>query len=143
MSQYKFRSYKIKPKCNKSTYQKECWENKLKNGRDICLHVTTLFRWGTFEIRLTKQQKKDILKKQDIILNDYEYTVETMYDGCDIYVEIQNQDTYSPEEIKEINNLIYYTNNHDSFEEDMLESNRWYLDDTIYGFTRGCTVENK
>ena len=27
--------------------------------------------------------------------------------------------------------------------EDILESNRWYLDDTIYGFTRGCTIENK
>ena len=152
MSETQTKTYKISANYKKSTYQEEHWVNKLKNGRYVTLFVTTFFRWGTFEITLTDQEKKEILEKQDIILNKYHCSMEELWDGCDRYVEIQEEDTYSPEEIKEIYRLIYcedleksdyeYDSDNDNFQEDILDENGWDLDDTIYGFTTGCELED-
>lgn len=153
MSESQTKTYKISANYKKSTYQEEHWVNKLKNGKFVTLYVTTFFRWGTFEISLTDQGKKEILEKDDIILNNYHCCMEEMWDGCDRYIELQEKDTYSPEEIKEINRLIYceddknsdsdyeYDSENDDFQEDILDANGWDLDDTIYGFTTGCELE--
>ena len=55
--------YKITPEYKKAIYQEEHWINTLKNGKRVILHATTFFRWGTFEINLTEQEKKKYLKK--------------------------------------------------------------------------------
>lgn len=151
MSEPQSKIYKISADYKKSTYQEEHWVNKLKNGRYVTLYVTTFFRWGTFEITLTDQEKKEILKKKDIILNNYVCAMEEMWDGCDRFVEIQEKDTYSAEEMKEIYCLMYcedinnsdyeYDSDNDEFQEDILDTNGWDLDDTIYGFTTGCILE--
>ena len=151
MSETQPKTYKISANYKKSTYQEEHWVNKLKNGRYVTIYVTTFFRWGTFEITLTDQEKKEILKKEEIILNNYVCAMEEMWDGCDRYIEIQEKDTYSSEEIKEIHRLMYcediknsdyeYDSDNDEFQEDILDTNGWDLDDTIYGFTTGCILE--
>lgn len=151
MSETQPKTYKISANYKKSTYQEEHWVNKLKNGRYVTIYVTTFFRWGTFEITLTDQEKKEILKKEEIILNNYVCAMEEMWDGCDRYIEIQEKDTYSSEEIKEIHRLMYcediknsdyeYDSDNDEFQEDILDANGWDLDDTIYGFTCGCILE--
>lgn len=147
--------YKITPEYKKAIYQEEHWVNQLKNGKRVILHATTFFRWGTFEINLTEQEMKEILEKDHIILNDYESSLEEMWDGCDFYVEIHNEKSYSPEEIKEIKSLIYCpdfdnstdyeydTDNGEDFEEEVLESNGWDLDDTIYGISTTCKLEKQ
>ena len=152
MSETETKTYKITANYKKSTYQEEHWVNKLKNGRYVTLYVTTFFRWGTFEVSLTDQQKKEILEKEDIILNDYHCSMEEMWDGCERYIELQEEDSYSPEEIKQIHRLMYcedlddsgyeYDSDNDEFQEDILDANGWDLDDTIYGFTTGCELEN-
>ncbi len=152
MSENETKTYKITANYKKSTYQEEHWVNKLKNGRYVTLHVTTFFRWGTFEVSLTDQEKKEILEKEDIKLNDYHCSMEEMWDGCDRYIELQEEDTYSSDEIKEIHRLMYcedledssyeYDSDNDEFQEDILDANGWDLDDTIYGFTTGCQLEN-
>ena len=73
-----------------------------------------------------------------------------MVDGCDLDINIYEENTYSDEEIQEINRLIYcddlsnldydYDSDQDIFQEDILEANGWYLEDTIYGFTAGCKI---
>ena len=151
MSEEETKTYKITADYKKSTYQEEHWVNKLKNGRYVTIYVTTFFRWGTFEITLNDQEKKEILKKEEIILNNYVCAMEEMWDGCDRYVEIQEKDTYSSEEMKEIHRLMYcediensdyeYDSDNDEFQEDILDANGWDLDDTIYGFTCGCILE--
>ena len=155
MSDEERKTYKITADYKKSTYQEEHWTNQLKNGKYVMLHVTTLFRWGTFEITLTDEEKEDILKKESIILNDYDSSLEEMWGGCDLCVEIQNENTYSVEEIQEIHCLIYSedlpnsteceydSENGEEFQEDIMESNGWDLDDTIYIIASSCILEEQ
>jgi hypothetical protein len=143
--------YEITADCKKSTYQTEHWTNTLLNGKLVTLLVTTTFYWGTFEIELTNEEKQEILQKESIILNDYSVSVQELDSGCDIEHEIKNKNKYTDDEIDEINKMFlwhneYYENSYDNsedypFEYDILELNKWELDDTIYGFSTGCELE--
>ena len=152
MSRIEHKTYRITASYKKATYQTEQWTNVLENGKTVTLHVTTLFRSGNFEIRLTDGEKRDILETSDIItLNDYDHSLERVWDGCDLCVEIIDKDSYGAMEIKEIHGLIYtedFLNSTDNeyssdneYSEDILESNGWQLIDTIYKIAKGCSLE--
>jgi hypothetical protein len=164
--------YIIEPNYKKSTYQTEEWVNKLKNGKPVIIHVTSFYRWGTFEISLTEEEKNEILKKESIEFDDYEeFEMHEMWDGCDLYVEIQNEENFTNQEIKEIKCLIYcnqedkeckYQNNSESesesksqeeseseneceynnvYDECVMCDNGWEEWDTSYGFSTGCVLK--
>lgn len=143
--------YNITANHKKSTYQIEHWTNVLSNGKHVTLLVYTYFYWGTFEIELTDKEKEEILKKEDIVLNDYSVSCPELDSGCDCYEEIENEDSYTKEELDELNKLIYWhKDSYDEeynadieydFEQDILELNDWDMDDTIYGFDTGCELE--
>jgi len=141
MSEELTKSYKISADYKKSTYQGEYWTNQLKNGKNVELLVTTYFRWGTFTINLTDIQKEEILKRESIILNEYDCDFQEMWDGDSQYIEIENESQYSEEELAEINDKIYEDED-ESYDEEYLENNGWCLDDTIYGFSTGCVLES-
>jgi hypothetical protein len=149
------RLYRISAEYKKATYETEQWINFLKNGKRVRFEITTYFRWGNFEIELTDKEKEELLKKDHIILNDYCCSCEEMWDGCDRYEEIDNKDSYSAEELKEIYKLIYYDDEDDdeddyeydsdeenNIDEDLLEKNGWSMDDTIYGLSCKCVLED-
>jgi hypothetical protein len=114
--------------------------------------VYTYFYWGTFEIELTDKEKEEILKQESIILNDYSgVSCEELNSGCDQYEEIKNEESYTEEELLEINQLIYrpvededYDSDEDDeeyeYDEDVLRMNGWEMDNTIYGFDTGCEL---
>jgi hypothetical protein len=141
--------YKISPQHKKSVYQMERWANQLSNGKSVVLEITTYFRYGDFEIELTEKEKNDILEKEWIVLNDYNATCYEMWDGCEMYQEIPNEDKMSKEEKREMHNLMYKDNEDpdlyddkcdDYVNEDILEANGWSIDDTIYGISCKCEV---
>ena len=74
------------------------------------INVTNYYRWGTFTINLTASEKEEILKKDEIVLNDYDFEFEEMWDGDSRYVELQDEDKYSEEELKVINQTLYEDN---------------------------------
>lgn len=140
--------YKISPEYKKSVYQTEQWTNQLSNGKKVVLEITTYFRYGDFEVELTEKEKDEILKKDDIILNDYNASCNELWDGCDLYQEIPNEDKLSEEEKREMHRLMYKDEDEpDSYDgdcddhvnEDILEANGWSMDDTTYGIS--CRVE--
>ena len=141
--------YKISARYKKSVYQEEQYINKLSNGKKVIFEKTTFFRWGNFEIELTEKEKEEILEKTDIILNDYNSSCQELWDGCYYYEEIKNKDSYDKNEIKEINKLLYNIESEDTddeemngvIDEDQLDENGWYLDETIYGITCFCELE--
>lgn len=139
-SDEKIKTYKISANYKKSTYEEEHWINTINNKR-VDLHVTCYYRWGTFTINLTNSQKDKILKEKSIVLNDYDFELNEMWDGDCRYVEIQNEDTYSEEEIKNINKTLYEDED-EVFDDDFMESNGWYIDKTIYGISCECMLEN-
>ena len=93
------KSYKITAKSKKATYEEEHWVNTIDN-KEVKLNVTSYYRWGTFTINLTDSEKEEILKKDDIVLNDYDFELEEMWDGDSRCVELQDEDNYSEEQLK-------------------------------------------
>lgn len=156
-----FHVYQIYADSKKSTYQTEYWVNRLSSGKRVTLLLTTTFRWGTFEIELTDTEKEEILKKETIVLNEYNCSGQELWDGCDQFHEIRYQEKYSDSELKEIKKMIYWHDNEEEREEqeeeddeylydsdaeycfdlDVLEANKWEIDDTIYGFDTGCELK--
>jgi len=145
------KTYKIMAEYKKATYQCEQWNNTLSNGKDVRYEITTFFRWGTFFVDLNEKEKEELLKKDDIIINDVPGACcDEMWDSCDRYEEIVNKDKYTEEELKEIHKLLFFNDEDPEYYEpdsddyadiDLLEANHWSMDDTIYGFTCPCVLE--
>lgn len=142
------KEYKMTAKYKKSTYQEEHWLKTISTGKKVEFLITTFFRWGVFTIELDEKEKEEILKKEEIILNDYSCSVEELWDGCYYDEEIVGKENYSKEELDEINNLLYNSedgeiqNSPDEHVDiDLLESNGWSMDDTIYGIAGECELE--
>ena len=72
MSEEETKTYKIKADYKKSTYQEEHWTNTLKCGKHVTIHVTTFFRWGTFQITLTDKEKPTALSFIVVISSRFE-----------------------------------------------------------------------
>ena len=144
----KTKTYSLTADYKKCTYQIEHWTNDI-NGKTVTLLVYNYFYWGTFEIVLTDKEKDEILKKDSIILNDYCISCPELDSGCDQYEEIENEESYTEEELLEINSLIYRPIDDEDYDSDeeysldtsVLEQNGWSMDDTIYGIDTGCELE--
>lgn len=105
---------------------------------------------GNFTIELTEKQKEEILEKDYILLNDYDYELEEMWDGgCDFWIDIENEKDYSKEELEEINQLIYHwkgpipeyeDEDDDGYSYEKLESNGWFEDDCEITISSKCEL---
>lgn len=118
-------------------YKKSSFENdyftKYIMGKRVTLIITTIFRWGEFEVNLTEEEKKDIMNKDTICLNDYDYSFVSNVDGCERTEEIEDIDSYTEEEKKAIYDDIYEDDDNEVLLSSMeLEDNDWELVDTIY-----------
>lgn len=150
MSEKTTKMYHLTANYKKSTYQTEQWKNMLSNGKYVTFEITRFFYWGTFEIELTDKEKKEILKKDSIILNDYAgVSVESLDSECDYSHDIYNKQGFTPEELKEIHRLVFldpddkesYVSDCDDVDENILQKNGWSMDDTIYGMDTGCELQ--
>jgi hypothetical protein len=103
--------YLIEPEYKKSAYDEQIWNNTLKNGKPVSVKVGNVYRWGSFYIELTEREKEELLKKDQVLLNDYEdFELISMWDGgCDFWVDIVDEDDFTEEELEEINALLYST----------------------------------
>jgi len=150
-------TYQITSDCKNSTYKTEYWVNTLSTGQNVSLLITTIFRWGTFEIELTDSEKEIILCQETIVLNEYNCSCQELWDVWQQCHTIKNKDKYTVEELKEINklflckytiyneaenNYIYESDTEYNFEMDILEENGWILHDTIYGFDSRCELDH-
>lgn len=145
------RVYRINADYKKCTYQTEQWNNTLQNGKPVRFEVTTYFRWGTFEIELNEQEKEEILNLDSVVLNDWGCSCIELTNGCDQYEQIVNEDNFDDDEKKEIHKLLYHNKEGNEeydkdadycVDEDVLQMNGWSMDDTIYGFSTGCELED-
>ena len=92
----------------------------------------------------------NILKKNNILVSDYDAELETLSDGQSISLRIKNSKDYSNEEVFEIKKMLFVSKQEsdiieeddieEEFNEDIMEEHSWILNDTIYGFTSGCKL---
>ena len=114
--------YLIETKHKKSVCEEQTWTNTLKSGKKVEVKVGNLYRWGHFHITINEKEKADLLKKENVLINDYEdYELISMWDGgCDFWVDIVDEDKYSEEELNEINILLYKSNEEENDDDDEL-----------------------
>jgi len=130
-------TYLVEPKRNKRVMTKEYFNNHDIHTDSVRVIVSILWRWGSFSLELSDDEYADIKDSQEIIISDYDYYFNDLYDVCDIFIEIENEESYSEEELKKINKSIYESDEF-SFNEDYMNLNGWISDDTEYIITEGC-----
>jgi hypothetical protein len=138
----KTQKYIIKPIYKKSSLEKDVWTNTLSNGKSVTVEVCNLYRWSQFYIELTDEQKEEILEKDEVELEDYDYELIEMWDGgCDFYIDTIRAEIYTEEEKEEIENLLYkwqgevpeYEDEDDEgYSYEKMEQNGWYETECLY-----------
>ena len=132
--------YNIIPQTPNSIYKEELWSGKLFNGRDIIISIVDIYESGYFTMELSNHELKSILKKTNVVLNDYKLLTPCLEEKGGYFTLLRNISNYTMNEINEINKLIYNDiettkdiRNSDFIDKEMLEENWFTHDDTIYG----------
>ena len=122
-------------------------DSKAKELRTYIEPLITLAKKNDLHSRrmiIRKLQKKDIVKKETVLLNDYEnFELIEMWDGgCDFWVDIVDEGSFTEEELEEINSLIYSwpvgkcpedeDEDDDGYDEQKMEFNGWTESDCEY-----------
>lgn len=145
-------TYKLEPKSKKSIYESETWYNTLSNNKPIIIKLVVQWRHGSFTILLTNKEKRKILKDKHIISDNYSIALDEIFETFDSWTEIKNKDSYTTEEIQEIQRLIDEVKpleidsngkiDNMLLKEDILELNGWERQyDTCYEILGGCQLE--
>lgn len=128
-----------------NTYKKSSYENehytKIVLGKRVTLIITTVYRWGEFEVTLTEEEKEKMLNEDIVCVNDYDSSFVSNIDGCEQFDEIKNLENYTEEEKNAIYKDIYEdVENEILFDKSELEDNDWDLDDTFYEIVGGIEL---
>ena len=134
------KTYIVKPKYKKSSISNEYWTNFI-NNKSVTVVVTILWRWSSFSINLNDEQKKQVEESEHLLLSDYDYDFIETDDGCDRYIDIQNEMNYTTNELRMIYESMYEDIDEEYFDETYMEENGWDLSDTTYEITGGVELE--
>lgn len=143
-------TYNIVPLNKNSVYTIEHWTNILQSGKNVTVLYTQQWRYGSFTIDLTENEKQKLIDIEHIILNDHGASVEELVSGWDYEHEIKNKDKYTDSELKEIYRLMYcdkenteeYNSDEEhEFNQDIMEENEWTMNDTIYEIYDGFDLD--
>ncbi len=130
--------YTIKPSRNKITFTKESWTKIFE--KEVRVNITIMWRSSIFHLTLTEDEKNKIEGLDGIELSDYDYEIHDIYDPCELFVEIENEEEYTDEQLKEIKSTIY--DEDDTYRESTMEMNGWNDEDTIYSIKGDFTIED-
>jgi len=141
------KTYKLEPKLIKSSYDEETYTKDI-DDQEVEIIVINFYRWSEFEITLNEEEKQEILKKEEIILSDYDIEFISSNDCFKREVEIKNEEKYTEKFISKIKKNIYGPDSDDENSDDdpccggidELEENGWLPGDVIYALTCKCTL---
>ena len=133
------KTYIVKPKYKKSSFSNEYWTNTI-NNKSVTVVVTVQWRWSEFSINLTDDEKKEVEKSDNLLLSDYDYDFIETDDGCDRFIDIQNEKDFTARELKMIYESMYEDIDEQYFDETYMEENGWDLSDTTYEITGGVEL---
>lgn len=133
------KTYIVKPKYKKSSISNEYWTNFI-NNKLVTVVVTIQWRWSSFSINLTDEQKKQVEESEHLLLSDYDYDFIETDDGCDRFIDIQNEMNYTANELRMIYQSMYEDIDELIFDETYMEENGWDISDTTYEISGGVEL---
>ena len=131
--------YTITPKLTKSMYDEESQLNTLKNEKKINIIVVSYQRWGEFGIDLSPSEYDEVTSSDTIIVSDYDYEFYSSHDCKRREIIVENENEFTKEELKEINNVI----ENNGYLDTVLSDNGWISGDVSYTITDGCDLEEE
>jgi hypothetical protein len=142
--------YILTPENDGCVYQTEHWSTMISTRKRVRYEITLNCDSGTFELELTAKERDKLLNQEEINVTNIPGSMcEEVTNGWKYRECIVDKEKYTPEELKEIHNLLYLDpENRDDYESDyegdvdvsILEQNGWSMD-TIYTITNGCVLE--
>ena len=146
--------YNVYPENKDCVYTTEHWVNHLSNGKQVTVLFVQQWRDGTFTVDLNETNKEKLLTEDHIVLNDWGGCTEQLISGWFYETQIKNKEQYNDVEIQEIHKLMFCNNDNkdeyncedaldfNDFEQDIMETNGWFMEDTIYEIFNGFELEN-
>ena len=138
-------TYSIGPENKNCIYEVGHYSKQLSTGKSATILYTTCWRWGSFEVTLTEDQKEEVLASNDVCINSYSGSCgDELEDGWFDSAELKNAANYTEEEKSEILRSICESSETEDFndcDQDTMEENDWVLDDTEYSIVSGCWLE--
>jgi len=142
--------YELTPINKGDFFTTEEWHITISTGKNVILLYTQCWNNGTFNITANESDINEILKLDHIIINDHGGCINMLEMGWYFSDEIKKFDTYTEEEVKEINMLKYVDmEDNNNLDEDYdegdvdtcrLEDNGWTLEETIYEVYNGIEL---
>jgi hypothetical protein len=135
--------YSLKPADKNAIYTTERWSNTLSTGNRVELLYTQVWRSGSFAVELSDLKMDEIVKGgSGKMLKDFVYEVKVMNDGWYECHSILDEDSFTQEELCEIQTLQTNTETENDCEinSDLLEENGWTLVNTDYEIVSACII---
>jgi len=136
------KKFLVTPKYKKSLHTTEYWTHT--EYSNVTLEITTIFRYGEFEVTLTEDEYSTMETNEDVvILNNYYSEFVCSIDGCEQIVEITGIDSIQDETEKNkiLNSVYENVEDEEIFSIDIIEENGWDIDETIYTIIGGVELK--
>jgi len=136
------KTYSVSAESKNSTYTNEYYSNTIC-GKKVVLIITTVWRWGEFNISIYEKDKESILNMNPLIINDHCGEFISTENGWPDDVEIKHFDSYSNEEKMAIYESVFEDIENKVVNDSCVleDENGWVLDDTIYEIYCGFELE--
>ena len=134
--------YLVTPSYKKSVYE-DIMYTKMYGDTRVSLKVTKIWRYGEFEVDLTISESKEIIKLNEVNLNEYCTCAASTDNLVEYDAEVLNIDKYDEELQKQINLDVYEdVDNETPYDDaDLVDEHDWDVDDTLYSIVGGVELD--
>jgi hypothetical protein len=134
--------YLVTPSYKKSVYE-DIMYTKMYGDTRVSLKVTKIWRYGEFEVDLTISESKEIIKLNEVNLNEYCTCAASTDNLVEYDAEVLNIDKYDEELQKQINLDVFEdVDNETPYDDaDLVDEHDWDVDDTIYSIVGGVELD--
>ena len=109
----------------------------------VSLKVTKIWRYGEFEVDLTISESKEIIKLNEVNLNEYCTCAASTDNLVEYDAEVLNIDKYDEELQKQINLDVFEDVDNETPYDDaaLVDEHDWDVDDTLYSIVGGVELD--
>jgi hypothetical protein len=134
--------YFVTPSYKKSVYENLIYTKYYGDTR-VSLKVTKIWRYGEFNIEMSVSESKEIIKLDEVNLNNYCTEVICTDNLYDYDAEIVDINKYDEELQKQINLDVFEdVDNETPYDDaDLVDEHDWDLDDTLYSIVGGVELD--
>ena len=136
--------YLVTPSYKNSVYE-DIMYTKYYGDTRVSLKVTKIWRYGEFEVDLTISESKEIIKLNEVNLNEYCTCAASTDNLVEYDAEVLNIDKYDKQLQKQINLDVFedVDNEYPYDDSELVDEHGWEIDDTLYSIVGGVELDKE